>query len=91
MSTSYYLRRKKPAMYHEVRRVARSTGGDPAYMWMDDPELWEAGGDSGCYAGDIAMPSPATPRDVQILVDSGDYELVDEYKEVRDVKEVFGL
>lgn len=92
MSMNYYLRRKEPMEVYAVRRVAVSHGCHHAVMTGDelDAEFWDKDGFI------VPMPyssiiNPPSIGDIRILVDSGDYELVDEYGRVRDVKEVFGV
>ena len=88
MSTSYYLVQTEPTQLYGQAKVAQKIAGK-TYLWQCDPEPeWvDASGD---LANAPAVTMPASVADLEALVASGSYRLVDEYGEERDVGEVFG-
>ena len=88
MSTRYYLVQTEPTQLYGCAEVAQRSGGR-TFLRTDDPEDDWADADGGWVGGpDITVP--ASVADLEALVASGRYRLVDEYGEERDVEEVFG-
>lgn len=94
MSTSYYMVETAPTeVYRAVKVMRKSNAGDTfmcptaregQLMTKDESGTyqWEC----DYYAGDMTVP--ARFSDLSMMLGSGRYVLVDEYGELRDLKEV---
>lgn len=88
MSTSYYLRMTSPLKLFAERRVGRSSNGAIMFplSWVDDEDLVNEAGEhvTNMHAPEF-VTDPKTLDDLRALVESGKYEIRDEYNEPVDV------
>lgn len=79
MSTDLYIRRTKPILTFPEFEVARRSGGATRISDRGDT-LW--------YFEDDSRPVARSIDDLVRIVDSGEWELIDEYDEPVDPREL---
>lgn len=79
MSTDLYIRRTKPILTFPEFKVAMRTGGTTRIV--DD-------GSTAWYFDDDSRPVARSFDDLARIVDSGEWELIDEYDEPVDPREL---
>ena len=79
MSTGFYIRRTKPTLTFPEFEVAMRSGGTTRIT--DD-------GDTMWHFDDATRPVVRSIDDLVRLVDSGEWELIDEYDEPVDPREL---
>lgn len=80
MSTNFYLRRTKPILcFPEFHVAKRSNGWKPLLEYNDDPE--------DIYSFPTARPVVEKMDDIRKAVESGEWEIIDEYDRPYDFNE----